>query len=279
MKKNYKRTCATLFCAVCLGLGVVPLLVQGLRGQTPAGGRAAAEEANAALVEKSLVDVIVSGGVVMVPILGCSVLMLVFLFERAISLRRSRVIPAPFVKRILLQLRESQVDRDEALELCRQNNSPIARVFGGALKKWGRLSVEIEQAVIDCGERENQGLRKYLRVFSAISTIAPLLGLLGTVTGMIRCFSVIARAKAMGRPELLASGVSEALVTTAAGLCLAIVSFCIYFYFVSRVDRLVMEIDRLAQQLVDIIAGDGLPENKEPRQSKTAAGKRRTAAA
>src|SRR5690606_26617011 len=131
-------------------------------------------------------------------------------------------IPRPFVKRFIQQLRENQLDKAQALELCEQNDSPVARVFAAAVQKWGRPSVEVEQAIIDSGERVTNGLRKYLRMFNGIATVSPLLGLLGTVVGMIQAFNAIATSDAMGRPELLAGGISQALLTTAAGLTVAI---------------------------------------------------------
>lgn len=200
------------------------------------------------------------GGALMYPIALCSVVLLVFVFERSISLRRSRVIPKPFVARLLHQLQEQQLDAHEALQRCEENASPIAQVFAAAVKKWNRSSVEVEQAVLDSGERVAHQLRRYLRLFNGVSTISPLLGLLGTVVGMIRSFDVIAQADALGRPELLAGGIGQALITTAAGLVVAIPALIAYLYFTSRVDRLIVEIDRLGQQVVAAIAADGWKE-------------------
>jgi biopolymer transport protein ExbB len=194
----------------------------------------------------------------MIPIGACSVLLLVFVFERFISLRRGRVIPGPFVKRFLDQIEDGQLDRDAAEGLCEQNGSPAAAIFAAAVRKWGRPSVEVEQAIIDAGERVTNDLRKYLRLLNGISTVSPLLGLLGTVFGMIAAFNEIASADAMGRPELLAGGIGEALLTTAAGLCVAIPAMIAHLYFAGRVDRLIMDLDRLGQRLVDLIAADGL---------------------
>jgi biopolymer transport protein ExbB len=203
---------------------------------------------------KNLLQVIRDGGPLMLPIGFCSFVLLVFVFERAISLRRGRVIPGPFVRRFLVQLREDRLDRETALELCEDNRSPAAQVLGAAVRKWGHPSVEVEQAIIDAGERATNGLRRYLRLFNGISTICPLLGLLGTVLGMIRAFNAIATADAMGRPELLAAGISQALLTTAAGLSVAIPALIAYLFFVSRVDRLIIDIDALGQEVVGLIS-------------------------
>ncbi len=222
---------------------------------------------------KNLFDIMRQGGLLMGPIFLCSFIMLVFVFERAIALRRGRVIPAPFVKRFLHQLREGKLDRDQALDLCQESQSPVSEVFAGAVRKWGRSSVEVEQAIIDAGERVGHGLRRYLRLFNAIATLGPLLGLLGTVFGMIRLFNDISTADAMGRTELLAGGISEALLTTAAGLSIAIPALCIYLLFVSRVDRLLLDIDALGQELVQLISAEALQDAKGAR------GKSRPAAA
>ena len=133
----------------------------------------------------------------------------------------------------------------------------MAEVFAAAIRKWGRPAVEVEQAIIDAGERVTNELRKYLRVINGISTVSPLLGLLGTVVGMIQTFNTIAVGDAMGRPEMLAGGIGQALLTTAGGLCVAIPALIVYLYFVGRVDRLIMDIDGLGQSIVNIIAADG----------------------
>jgi biopolymer transport protein ExbB len=181
-----------------------------------------------------------------------------FVFERLISLRRGRVIPGPFVTRFIRQMRDGELDRDQAMALCLENDSPVAQVFAGAVRKWGRPSVEVEQAIIDAGERVTNGLRRYLRVFNGVATVSPLLGLLGTVVGMIRAFNAIATSEAMGRATLLANGISEALLTTAAGLTVAIPALIFYMFFVSRVDRLIIDIDALGQQLVQVISAEEL---------------------
>lgn len=211
---------------------------------------------------KNLFSKLAEGGPMMIPIVACSFLLLVFVFERAISLRRGRVIPGPFVKRVLHQLREGKIGRDEALELCEESQSPIGNVIAAAVRKWGRPSVEIEQAVIDAEERAAAVLRRYVRLFNTVANISPLLGLLGTVFGMIQLFSKISDSDAMGRAELLAAGISEALLSTAGGLCVAIPGLCCYMFFVSRVERLTMDIDELSQQVIHLISAEALQEDR-----------------
>ncbi len=214
-----------------------------------------------AIPVRNLLQIFYDGGLMMYPIALCSFALTVFAFERGINLRRGRVIPRPFVLRLIEQIQQQQVDREEALELCEKNPSPIARILSAALKRYGRPAVEVEQAVLDAGERESNQLRRYMRLFSAISNVSPLLGLLGTVMGMIQSFNDISGSQAMGRPEMLAGGISQALLTTAAGLLVAIPAYLLYVYFVGHIDRLIMEMDLHAQRLVDVVSAEGLQEN------------------
>lgn len=255
-----------------LALGCAACLLTSASAQAPqSGSEAAVSVDDHAVVQeipaRNLFSILRAGGMLMIPILFCSVLMLVFVFERLIALRRGRVIPRPFVKRFLHQLQGGQLDRAAALKLCAENKSPVAAVFAGGVKKWGRPAVEVEQAVLDAGERAVHGLRRYVRVFNGIATISPLLGLLGTVFGMITAFNEIATSDAMGRPELLAGGISEALLTTAFGLCVAIPALASYLFFTSRVEQLVMELDTLGQEVVSAISAEGLQE-AAPRPSR-----------
>lgn len=217
-------------------------------------------EPEAATAGRSLLSIIRDGGYLMFPLLACSFTLLVFTFERAISLRGGRVIPSPFVKRFLHQLESGQLDKEQALLICAENNSPVSRIFAAAAKKWARPSVEMEQSIMDAGERAANELRRFIRVFNGLATVSPLLGLLGTVFGIIRAFNDIAVSDAMGRMELLSTGISEALFTTAMGLSVAIPAVCLYMYFTSCVDRLVMRFDALGQEVVGMISAEALQE-------------------
>jgi biopolymer transport protein ExbB len=254
---------------VVLALVVGALVAAGrlpAQEAAPAAANEAASLDDAALggatSHKSLFEILKSGGVMMIPLFACSFFTLVFVFERAISLRRGRVIPRPFVKRFLHQVREGKLDRESALALCEESASPTVEVFAAVTRKWGRPSVEIEQTIIDAEDRIAPGLRRYIRVFSGVATISPLLGLLGTVFGMIRLFDAISATDAMGRTDMLAGGISEALLTTAAGLLIAIPALCFHLYFVGLVERLLMAIDGLAQELAGLISAEALHDNR-----------------
>lgn len=219
---------------------------------------------------RNLWDIMIQGGPLMIPIAICSVITLALTLERLVSLRRGRIIPKPFVTRFLQQMEDGTLDRDTALDLCEENGSPVAEVFAGAVRKWGRPSVEVEQAVIDSGERVTNGLRKYLRVLNGITTVTPLLGLLGTISGMIQAFNALALSDPTGqtRPQLLAEGIANALLTTAAGLSVAIPTMILYLYFLGRVDRLVMEIDALGERLVPMISAEEMGTRPTKSQTK-----------
>jgi biopolymer transport protein ExbB len=235
------------------------------------GAPAIAAEAPPGPPRKSMLSFFWDGGPLMFPIAVCSFALLVVVFERFIALRRGRVVPAPFVKRMLEQMRDGQVDREKALKLCEENGSPAAQVIAAAVKKWGRSSVEVEQAILDSGERVTNQLRRNLRVMNGISQVAPLLGLLGTVVGMILSFNGLSTsAGAEGQREVLASGIAQALITTASGMFVAIPALIAYLYFVGRVDQLVIEIDALGQQIVELFSSDALAESRAAKRSKAA---------
>jgi biopolymer transport protein ExbB len=228
-----------------------------LSAQEPGRAATSGSPAPAAIPTKNMLSAFHDGGPLMYPIAGCSFALMVFVFERFIALRRGRVIPRPFVRRFLEQLRDGQLDREKALKLCQENKSPVAQVFAAAVKKWGRTSVEVEQAILDAGERANNHLRNHLRLMNGISQVSPLLGLLGTVLGMIVSFNGIsASTGGEGQREMLAGGIAQALITTAAGMLVAIPALTAYLFFVGRVDSLITEIDALGQQVVELIAGD-----------------------
>ena len=127
-----------------------------------------------------------------VPFLVATFIAVCFGIERLVVLRRGRVIPRAFVDRFLQHLEQNQLNQDSAIDLCEGNNSPVASVFAHGVRKWGKPSVEVEQAIIDGGERQVSQLRKHLRVLNGVSTVAPLMGLLGTVVGMIIAFNELA---------------------------------------------------------------------------------------
>ncbi|WP_419195091.1 MotA/TolQ/ExbB proton channel family protein [Novipirellula herctigrandis] len=222
----------------------------------------------------SAIAKIAEGGWLMLPLAICSLIVFSLSIERLVALRRGRVIPRPFVRRFTECVEDGQLSYEEATELCEEFDCPVAEVFQAAIRRWGRPMFEIEQAVMDAGDRVADGLRRFVRVFHAISNVAPLIGLLGTVLGMIQAFETISSQESIGRPEMLASGISVALMTTAGGLTVAIPAYLAYMYFSSKSDRYLGEIDKLCQRVIDCISAEGLENNNSQR---TTTKKRRAA--
>ncbi|WP_299461231.1 MotA/TolQ/ExbB proton channel family protein [uncultured Gimesia sp.] len=215
-------------------------------------------------------DIIREMGYFLLPFVIASIISMWFTIERLVILRSGRVIPKHFVSRFMKLLQESKLNARSALKLCEENPSPIASVFAHGVRKWGKPSVEVEQAIIDGGERQLSQLRKHLRVINGVATVAPLMGLLGTVIGMIQAFNEIANSSAMGKAEELAVGIAMALLTTAFGLGIAIPSLIMYMYLAGRVDALVMEMDQNAQDLVHLISAEGLAAHAASRKTAAA---------
>jgi len=221
-----------------------------LFGQLP--DQSAASLAPRGTVVGSVWDFVVKGGPVMIPIVLASLVALTVIIERLISLRRSNVIPHGFISNLKVLLDKSGEANDGSLEYCRSNGSPIAKVLEAGIKRLG-CSVELlERSVQEAGERVALSLRKHLRALSVVASLAPLLGLLGTVFGMISAFqTVAASADALGKTELLAEGIYEALITTAAGLLVAIPVIICFHWISAKIDGLVAEIDAAAMDFIE----------------------------
>lgn len=200
----------------------------------------------------SVWDFMVKGGIVMVPIGLCSLVALTLAVERLTSLRRSRVIPRGFIQGLTDVLSQEAGARARAIEYCRARPSPIARICEAGVRRWDRPLEQVERLIGEAGQREVVLLRKHLRGLSVIGSVAPLLGLLGTIFGMITAFQTVAQsAEALGRTELLAGGIYEAMITTAAGLIVAIPALLLYHIISAKIDRLVAEMDAACLDLVD----------------------------
>jgi biopolymer transport protein ExbB len=186
----------------------------------------------------------------------CSVVAVGFALERLVALRTDRVIPHDFVARFLDRLSSGKLDRDRAVELCRANDSPAARVFALVVGYWGQPAATIRQAIGYEAAGELIDLKRNVRVLNGTATLAPLLGLLGTVIGMIQSFDALGGRVGPARGEALAQGISLALVSTAFGLAIAVVSVAAYYYLLNRIDLLVRALDDRARQVIDLVAAE-----------------------
>ncbi len=205
----------------------------------------------------SFLELLMKGGYFMIPIAGCSLLGLAVIIERFIALRRGAIVPAGFMNGLKQAFTDPR-DRQAGLDYCHAHDSPIARVAAAGIRKLHRDEESVEQAIEDAGANEVAKLRRNLRMLYGVAAVAPMLGLLGTVWGMIQAFQVAA-AKGLGRAEALASGIYEALVTTFAGLCVAIPVLIFYYYFLDKIERIVSHMNDVSVEfLAHYIHREGL---------------------
>ena len=215
-------------------------------------GQATLDASSAAVQVQSVWDFVLKGGPMMIPIGLCSLAVVTVLIERATSLRRGRVLPPRLLDALNARLNTDPPDRDGALSLCQASDSPIARVLAAGLRNGNARADYLEKLVRGAGEREVLQLSRNVRVLSVVAAIAPLLGLLGTIFGMISAFQTVATSgEALGRAELLAKGIYEAMITTAAGLMVAIPALVGYHWISAKTQRLVSEMDRAACDFLD----------------------------
>jgi biopolymer transport protein ExbB len=221
--------------------------------------KAGANPGNPVGVDRQSIAKLITGTNPMIWLLGvCSIVTLGFGLERIVALRRGRVIPKDFVARFHERLAGGKLDRDRALELCRANESPMARVFSHVVRYWGQPAATIRQAVEADAAGEVVDLKRNVRVLNATATLAPLLGLLGTVIGMIEAFNALGAKAGGAKSEALARGIGLALVSTAFGLGIAIVSVALYYYLLGRVDVLVRDLDEQARKAIDLVSAESV---------------------
>ncbi|MCU7803243.1 MAG: MotA/TolQ/ExbB proton channel family protein [Candidatus Thiodiazotropha sp. (ex Lucinoma borealis)] len=198
-------------------------------------------------------ELVKSGGWLMLPIIACSIVALGIVFERLWSLQRKKVMPDYLMRQILQLHREKKLDLADLNKL--RTSSPLGRILAAGLINRDHNKEVMKEAIEEVGRQVVHELDRYLNTLGTIASISPLLGLLGTVIGMIKVFSVIVTA-GVGDPGVLAGGISEALITTAAGLSVAIPSLMFHRYFSGLIDRLVMGMEEQALKLVEVIHGE-----------------------
>ncbi len=200
-----------------------------------------------------VLEFIQQGGSVMYILLALSVLSLTIVFERAWSLRRSVVIPLKDVQLIEKSVRDGDVK--QAMATCQTHNTAMSRILWVALANRGVRRSVMKEILEESGRQEVAHLDRFIGVLGVVAAIAPLLGLLGTVIGMIEVFQQISLV-GVGKADVLAGGISKALNTTAFGLVVAIPSIVAYRFYESRVDRFVVEIEQHALRFVELLKGE-----------------------
>jgi biopolymer transport protein ExbB len=202
-------------------------------------------------------ELVRAGGPFMAPIILCSIAAVGILLERLWTLQRKRVLPEELIKKLSSFAEGGQVSPKfiEALE----KNSPLGRVLAAALANRDRGREIMMERVQDTGRHVVHELERFLNTLGTIASISPLLGLLGTVTGIIRAFNAVMLG-GMGDPRLLAGGISEALITTAGGLAVAIPSFIAFRYLRGKVERIVIDMEKIAVTFADSLGAESRPE-------------------
>ncbi len=202
------------------------------------------------------------GGPIMWPILLCSVVAFAIVIERLIKLRSEQINTRDFMEQIAKSLKRNKIM--EAIDLCDKTGGPIAKILKAGILKHDRPRHEVREAIEDASIHEVPRLERNLPVLATVGYVSPLLGLLGTVTGLVNAFQVIeSKASALNpvNPGDLAGGIWQALLTTVFGLCVAIPTYVAYNYLVSRVDGFILDMERSATDLLNIL-GDKREENE-----------------
>lgn len=198
-----------------------------------------------------MVDIFVKGGPVMIPILLCSILSLAISLERLVYTARCRWDTKDLMERIKLLL--GQQKPLEAMQVVKKARGPVAVVLGSGIANFDRDVETIREYMRATGQQEIHKLERGLPMLNAIITVSPLLGLLGTITGLMESFNVLGSLQGVSDPSLLSMGIAEALITTAAGLIVAVPTVVLHYFISTRVDRLVADMNLRSAEFIDFI--------------------------
>jgi len=199
----------------------------------------------------NLFSIFLKGGFIMWPILLCSIIGVTIIIDRYIVLRRSKINVPAFMVRIRGQLKRRDIAG--AISYCMEDKSPVANIIRKGLKKYTLGHERVKEAIENAGTQEIGKLEKGLSFLATIAGIAPLIGFLGTVTGMITAFMTIQDLAGAANPSDLAGGIWEALITTAFGLIVGIPALAFYNHFVNAVKKLVVDIETVANDVIDVV--------------------------
>lgn len=195
-------------------------------------------------------EIVKSGGIVMVPIILASIVAAAIILERLWTLQRERVLPKELTDKVWRLVENHQLQDKHIAAL--QQNSPLGKVLAAGLQNRSRSREVMKEAIEDTGRHVVHELERFLNALGTIASISPLMGLLGTVFGMIRTFNSITSA-GIGNPAALAGGIAEALITTAAGLVVAIPALIAFRFLRRRVDDLVIDMEKEAIKIVQAL--------------------------
>jgi biopolymer transport protein ExbB len=199
----------------------------------------------------NLLSILAKGGWLMLPLLLSSLIALGIIIDRYLVIRKSKMNVPAFLVKIRGMLKKKDISG--AISYCMQEKSPAANIIKKGLKKYNLGHERVKEAIENAGRQEVGKLEKGLSVLATISGVAPLLGFLGTVTGMISAFMRIEDLQGAANPSDLAGGIWEALITTAVGLAIGIIALTFYNYLVSSVNKLVLDMEVVSNDVVDIV--------------------------
>ncbi|MEM9346113.1 MAG: MotA/TolQ/ExbB proton channel family protein [Planctomycetota bacterium] len=214
-------------------------------------GEAIAEEAGreAGVEKETMFTLIAKGGYLMIPLGIASILALTLGLERFISLSKNRVLPSSFLNGLISAWDGDRTGK-QAIAYCDESGGAVGHIFKAGIRRASHGPEAVEKAIEDAGSKEADKMKRSLRPLSVIAAVSPLLGLLGTVYGMIDAFQKTASSGGTAKTAMLASGIYEALVTTAAGLTIAIPALLLYQFLLGRVDKLIDEIDEAGTEFI-----------------------------
>ena len=198
-----------------------------------------------------IISFLAKGGILVIPILFCSVVALTLVLERLYRFRKLRIKNPDLIARVKKALNEKGVD--EALFIAENSKNPLGRVLKEGIKRYRAGKESMERAMASAAQREIRGLERYLPALSTVGNIAPLLGLLGTVTGMIKAFMVIERLGGRVNASVLAGGIWEAMLTTALGLSVAIPTIVAHNYLVSKLRNFTAVLQERLNEFLEIL--------------------------
>jgi len=209
------------------------------------------EEPAGGFAQSGLVEFFNKGGNFMWGLLVLSIIGVAVIIERAITLQKAKADVRSLMEKVVGALKKGKMD--EALEICADTRGPIPQILHAGLRQAKKGTAAVEKAIETAGIIEMSFLERGLIILATVANVAPLLGFLGTVSGMISAFEAIAQAEQVSA-KLVASGISEALITTMSGLMIAIPTQVAHNLFVQRIDRFVVEMEDSAAELVDTLA-------------------------
>lgn len=204
----------------------------------------------------NLFDIFLKGGLLMWPILVCSVIGLAVVIDRYTVLRKTRINVPAFMVRIRGMIKKKDISG--AISHCMQEKSPVANIVRKGLKKYKLGHARVKEAIENAGRQEVSKLEKGLTILATVAGIAPLIGFLGTVMGMIQAFMTIEDLAGAANPSDLAGGIWVALTTTAFGLIVGIPALAFYNYFLSSVKRTVEDMETVANDVIDVLQDESI---------------------